>query len=185
MEELLTELITTVQCLQQRDLWDYFAIVAPLVLSVVAVWISISTAKKQNKIALFEMRYKVVSVLCFLLPVAKEVVDPKEKEIDYWTILATAMDTYKMSATDSAAETDYSKLDSFYTHLTFEAGRVGCLFAEKDTKQIMNFLEEFHGFISLVCKDEVTTESRDRLSKAFLSLEKSKIMNKLDAYLKL
>ena len=94
MKELLAELIIAVQSLQQRDLWDYFAIIAPLVLSVVAVWISISTAKKQNKIALFEMRYKTVSVLCFLLPVAKEVVNPKDTEIDDWTTLAMAMNTY-------------------------------------------------------------------------------------------
>ena len=185
MKKLLAELIIAVQSLQQRDLWDYFAIIAPLVLSVVAVWISISTAKKQNKIALFEMRYKTVSVLCFLLSVAKEVVNQKDKEIDDWTTLAMAMNTYKMSTAEASVEVDYSKLDSFYTHLTFEAGKVNCLFAEKETKQITDFLEEFHTFVSLVCKNKVTDESREKLKNTVLLLEKSKIMKKLDVSLKL
>lgn len=183
MEELLSELIANVQLSQQRDLWDYIAIIAPLVLSVVAVWISIGTAKKQNKIALFEMRYRVVSILSFLLPVAKELVN--SKEIDDWTILATAMDTYKMSATDSSAEFDYPKLDSFYTHLILDAGMVNCLFDKKGTKQIMDFLEEFHEFVSIVCKDEVTEEARADLNKTVSLLEESKTMNKLDGLLKI
>lgn len=185
MKELLVELTIAVQSLQQRDLWDYFAIIAPLVLSVVAVWISISTAKKQNKIALFEMRYKTVSILCFLLPVAKEVVNPKDKAIDDWTTLAVSMNTYKMSTAEAPIEVDYSILDSFYTHLIFEAGKVNCLFAEKETKQITDFLEEFRAFVSLVCKDEVTDESREKLKNTMLLLEESKIMKKLDTSLNL
>ena len=90
-----------------------------------------------------------------------------------------------MSTAEASVEVDYSKLDSFYTHLTFEAGKVNCLFAEKETKQITDFLEEFHTFVSLVCKDKVTDESREKLKNTVLLLEKSKIMKKLDVSLKL
>lgn len=43
----------------QRDLFDYFATGITLLLSIIAVIIAVSTARKQNKIALFEKRFVV------------------------------------------------------------------------------------------------------------------------------
>ena len=47
-----------------RDWFDYLATLAPLVLSAIAVIISVSTARRQNRIALFEKRYVVY--ICLL-----------------------------------------------------------------------------------------------------------------------
>lgn len=54
------QVAAAVRALGTRDVFDYIAMFAPLVLSVVAIGISISTARKQNQIALFNMRYDAI-----------------------------------------------------------------------------------------------------------------------------
>lgn len=64
----MCHLAEAIYSLGQRDFWDYLAVAAPLVLSAVAIGISIATAKKQNQIALFEIRHKVLyTINSFLL----------------------------------------------------------------------------------------------------------------------
>lgn len=55
----MEELISILKEMNKISLLDVIAIIAPLILSVVAIGISISTARKQNKITLFEKKYKV------------------------------------------------------------------------------------------------------------------------------
>lgn len=57
MREVLQEISNILNEMNQRDLWDYAAIIVPLTLSIVAIFISIHTTIKQNKIAMFEKRY--------------------------------------------------------------------------------------------------------------------------------
>lgn len=64
---IMGRLVRTIQALSERDWFDYLAVAAPLILSVVAIWISISTAKKQNKIALFDIRCKALHSINLLL----------------------------------------------------------------------------------------------------------------------
>ena len=54
------QVAAAVRTLGTRDWFDYLSVLAPLVLSAVAIWISISTARKQNRIALFNMRYDAI-----------------------------------------------------------------------------------------------------------------------------
>ena len=57
----MEELIVVVEKLGERDIVDYLIAFMPIVLSVIAIVISIHTTKKQNDIALFEKRYKVLA----------------------------------------------------------------------------------------------------------------------------
>lgn len=59
MEKLLEILIA----LPIKTVVDYLLIIVPIVLSCIAIAISIVTTSKQNKIALFELRYKCYSQL--------------------------------------------------------------------------------------------------------------------------
>ena len=62
------QVAAAVRALGTRDWFDYLSVLAPLVLSAVAIWISISTARKQNRIALFNMRYDaIVDIRAILL----------------------------------------------------------------------------------------------------------------------
>ena len=56
----MDELIQAIEKISQKDWVDYLIIIVPIMLSVIAVWISLATAHKQNKIALFDMRYKAL-----------------------------------------------------------------------------------------------------------------------------
>lgn len=69
----MDELIPILEQMAQKTLVDYLAIIAPLVLSVVAIVISISTTRKQNKIALFEKRYEAASQIATLLSFLKSI----------------------------------------------------------------------------------------------------------------
>lgn len=57
----------------QRDLFDYFATGITLLLSVIAVIIAVSTAKRQNKIALFDKRFIVLECLGNVLNFSDEI----------------------------------------------------------------------------------------------------------------
>lgn len=57
----MQDLVNAIHDLAVHDWVDYCAVFAPLILSAVAVLISIHTARKQNKIALFEKRYECYS----------------------------------------------------------------------------------------------------------------------------
>jgi len=63
----LRRLVCAIDALSEHDWFDYLAVAAPLLLSVVAIWISISTARKQNRIALFEFRYTALFQLKTIL----------------------------------------------------------------------------------------------------------------------
>lgn len=70
-------LIDAINQSHSKDIIDIIAIFSPIVLSVVAIVISIYTVHKQNKIALFEMRYKAFAILktIVLFALAVEKVD--------------------------------------------------------------------------------------------------------------
>lgn len=74
------ELIKVIQALEQRDWIDIVAIFSPIILSVVAIIISIQTTKKQNAIAMFDKKYNVVfqlkTILSFELGI-EDTDDPK------------------------------------------------------------------------------------------------------------
>ena len=62
-EVKIQELIEAIEKLSQKGWVDYLIVIVPIMLSVIAVFISISTARKQNSIALFDMRYKALTQL--------------------------------------------------------------------------------------------------------------------------
>lgn len=59
----MDQVVQAINELSSRYWVDYLAIFAPFVLSIVAVWVSISTARRQNKIALFEKRFEFLTTL--------------------------------------------------------------------------------------------------------------------------
>ena len=61
------------QVIVQRDWFDYLATGVTLLLSVVAVAIAVSTAKRQNKIALFDKRFSVITTLMQIIEFSKSI----------------------------------------------------------------------------------------------------------------
>lgn len=52
----MDELIHVIEKLSQKDWVDYLLIIIPILVSLVAIVISVATAQKQNRIALFKMQ---------------------------------------------------------------------------------------------------------------------------------
>ncbi|MEA4937992.1 MAG: hypothetical protein VB091_00220 [Christensenella sp.] len=63
----MRELIEAINRLSERDWFDYSSALLPLVLSIVAILIAINTSKRQNRIALFDIRYELFTELSLLI----------------------------------------------------------------------------------------------------------------------
>lgn len=59
----MEELIIAIENLSNKTLFDYFISFAPLILSMVAIYISIDSTRKQNKIALLDKRIEIYNNL--------------------------------------------------------------------------------------------------------------------------
>ena len=76
----IDELTSAVQALSQKGVLDYLQMILPILLSAVAIWISIRTASKQNKIALFEKRMCVLNEIERIISFAESIEDTKEQD---------------------------------------------------------------------------------------------------------
>lgn len=59
----MNELIIAIQNLANKTWFDYFMAFAPLVLSIIAIYISIDSTRQQNKIALLDKRLEIYTHL--------------------------------------------------------------------------------------------------------------------------
>lgn len=71
------ELIAVISALSEKSFFDYLISIGPIVLSIVAIFISIYTTAKQNKIALFDKRCYVLEIIKRII-LFSELVDPAE-----------------------------------------------------------------------------------------------------------
>lgn len=55
----MNELVKAIENLSNKTIVDYLLIVIPIIISVIAIIISLNSTNKQNKIALFEIRYAI------------------------------------------------------------------------------------------------------------------------------
>lgn len=197
MDVVFKVLIEVFKVIFNRDFWE---IIAPLILSVVAIGVSIHTAikqnqiserqneiaEKQNEIALFEYRYKVFTILSFLLPVAREILKRLEQEdVDVWNVLANSMQTYKYSTSPFETHIEYSQVEYFYTNLILEGGRLPCLFKNENTEQILSFLQIFNDLVSNECTGESCDKEIILLQNAVNKIDESCILERLEKYLML
>ena len=56
---MMEELVKAIEKLSEKDAVDYLLIIVPILISLVAIFISVAIAIRQNKIAMFELRYSV------------------------------------------------------------------------------------------------------------------------------
>ena len=71
----MDEVVKAIEKLAKKDIIDYLLVIVPIAISVVAVVISIATAKKQNKISLFERRYSCLFQIKMILNFADSIKD--------------------------------------------------------------------------------------------------------------
>ena len=59
----MEDIVKAIEKLAEKDIIDYLLIVIPIAISLLAVVISVTTAKRQNQIAMFELRYKALTTI--------------------------------------------------------------------------------------------------------------------------
>jgi len=154
-----------------------------------AIGIPKSIAEQQNKIALFDKRYYAFSVLNFLLPVAKEIINNSKEnqnnELSSWKILASSMQAYKFTNMPFDTDIDFHTVRYFYTNLVLEAVKIDLLFNKEETSDIVSFLEIFDSYVSKVCEGDSYDEEQEALQSIVEKIVNSKIQDRLEEYLKL
>lgn len=138
--------------LLERDFWDYAAIIAPLVLSVIAIAISIYSIQKQNKISLFDKRYRACDSLFFLMSVVKQIADGNVKKKSKKDYLDEVIEAYKSFSIEQEVISNCKDSSSIYVRLIFESGKIGYLFKSVSIQKIIAFLKEFDCYASEIYK---------------------------------
>ena len=190
MNDLLQELNDIIRSTTQRDWLDYVAIFIPLGATIISLIISIfallnsnKIGNQQNKIALFDKRYKVLNVLGNLVSTAQIIL---QRDItDTKVVLYGSMETYRSSTTLTDTIPKGNDVSSFYTGLIFEAGKVEHLFQEKDVKIVMNFLTAFYELVASTYSKENFEDEVKKLKNSYVELQESGIITTLEKYTKL
>ena len=196
MEKLLKDLIDTIYMSHQYHCVDYismfvtlFATVISIAISVFALIESIKNGKrqneigdKQNQIALFELRYQVVSILSFIIETIKTTF--LYEDTDKPLVLYSAMQTYLSIATGTN-QNMYKEETAFYTGLIFEAGKVQYLFKDEEKNILMEFLLESRNYIEEIYMKEYNEERAKKIKELLQNIEDKKIMIKINEYMEI
>ena len=59
----MEDIIKAIEKISQKNIVDYLLIIVPIIISLAAIIISVSTARRQNKIAMFERRYTALATI--------------------------------------------------------------------------------------------------------------------------
>ena len=59
----MEDIVKAIEKISEKSIIDYLLIIVPIAISLVAIFVSIVTARRQNKIAMFELRYKALSTI--------------------------------------------------------------------------------------------------------------------------
>lgn len=182
MKKILSELIEVIELANTKTLWDYLIVSVPIIISVIAIFVSVGTAKRQNRIALFEKRYEVISLLGFLLGVCEGLIT--YKGIDGRIQLQSSMKTFYMvkGISDNETRHDFSH---FYTGIVLEAGKVEYLFTGEKVDLTKAFLVAFNDYVLKICRDEPSDSELKVLEEKYLEFSKQDILSQFDKDTKL
>ena len=156
----MEEVVKAIEKLAEKSIIDYLVIIVPMILSVVAIGISIATAKKQNKIALFERRYaclfQIKTILGFTSTI-REVSDPKVIIQLFDAFWGTNISNLKGDSQIIAAQCQLIKIIKDVEQAEF-------LFEHKFEVLPNQVLEAFHLVITEVIAGQLADESMVELS---------------------
>lgn len=180
---MLQELTDVVEVLNQKIIWEHLLAIAPILASGVAIVVSIKTARLQNKIALFEKRYRVVCIFSFLMAIGNHLIECDEAQVK--TFLESGMNSYYETSSyvnHTSVTQDYY---SFYTGLVLEVAQIKCLFKNKEIALVENFTNKLLCCVECVYKGENSAAKRQELADIYLQIKKYKLTEKMDKSLKL
>ncbi len=162
------QVAAAVRAMGTRDWFDYLSVLAPLVLSAVAIWISISTAVKQNKIALFNLRYEAIHSLALILSYSKMIVGIEKANVAQYLFNANFACEIKYDDKLMALHQTYVELRKVEKSVLV----IEYLFSTKDMEEIQELFTLLRNFMERLVENEVNSEWRDKLCAACEAFEK-------------
>jgi len=110
----MEDIVNAIEKLAEKNWVDYFLIIVPIVISIIAIGITVYTARKQNRIALFQLRYKALCRLNCILLFDKNVLEYKSPDI----IIKGINMFFKTELTQDDSWEQYKKPPLIYLKLT-------------------------------------------------------------------
>lgn len=146
----------------QRDLFDYFATGITLLLSVIAVFIAVSTARKQNKIALFEKRFVVYRELQNSIAFA-EFLDNDSTSMDF-------IERYNFVFSTNFATNDNSTL--------------AWMNIAQSVRKIVETLHQAVFLFPSICESDLSdiTNQIEEISTGYIMEDKNKVLSEIKKY---
>ena len=172
----MESIVNAIEKISEKSVVDYLLIIVPIVISLVAVFISVFLARRQNKIAMFEIRYRALATIKRLLNfnVVFYVINHPRIIIEYFNgcfeysidlqdqvkaLLAARMNFDKMEETIIAISDILDKSDKKILEKTFEKISTiinNAIMNETDNESIKDFK------ILCFCLKEITVKKLAR-----------------------
>ena len=162
---------------------DLFVSITSLILSTIAIIVSIYTVQHQNKLHLFDKRYETLAMLSFLMSVAKlsiENCNQFEKDI-----LNIGRESYYDINYLGKQTTQDCSLNDFYLNICLSTIKLQFLFPKRHIKLCKKFLHKFMDYCSATLNDQDSTIHKKELSDLINEMEQTKTLEKLDSYMKI
>ena len=150
-----------------REFVDYSLIIIPILLSLVAIWISISTARKQNKISMFELRYQCLSQIRSIITFSDTLHDCDEPVI-IWSMFDSFWGT---DISDKGFDERLIKAKCKMESIKKDVLQAKYLFKKQPKTDLELLIEKFQRFVSGSMLDNTFLEVRDELHKLCLDFK--------------
>lgn len=138
----MEDLVKAIEKLAEKTGVDYLLIIVPIVISIVAIGIAIYTANKQNRIALFQLRYQALSRLKRVL-LFEESVLPNATPAD----IVDGANVFflidiKQEIVNGVPWNQYIKITSFLSEVENDLAVLHCYIPKEQQEAIDNMLTQ-------------------------------------------
>lgn len=139
----MEEVVKAIEKLAEKDIFDYLIVIVPIAISIVAIVISIATARKQNKIALFEKRYNCLFQIKTILNFADTIKEDANEKI----ILALYDAFWGTNISKLSGDTQVIAAKCHFEIMKKDVEQAIFLFDHKFDVVPINVLKSFHALL--------------------------------------
>lgn len=138
----MEDVVKAIEKLAEKTWADYLLIIVPIIISIVAIGIAIYTANKQNRIALYQLRYQALSRLKHVL-LFEESVLPNATPAD----IVDGANVFflidiQQEKVDGIPWNQYIKITSFLSVVENDLAVLRCYISEEQQEAIDNMLSQ-------------------------------------------
>lgn len=155
----MEDVVKAIEKLAEKNWVDYSLIIVPILISVISIYISIHTANKQNKIALYQLRYKALCRLNCILMFDKNVLEYKSSDIIInGCNLFFKMDLQQGTSNEDVPWDQYIKATSCLSEIDNDLSILYCTITDKQKESIDIIMGCLADIIASAISGEISEE---------------------------